>query len=292
MFFVVIHGCTIQSKVQQSNHQSNYQEISTKAGLSETHIQTQSFTLKRLSNPAFERLKQETPSLKEHQNRVIHVYLEGDGRAWINRNTISMDPTPIAATGLALMSLDPNPALYISRPCHFQQTDKICHPLIWTHLRYSQTVIDALAEAIRSNINHNTKVTLIGYSGGGTLAWLLARELKQVSAIVTLAGNMNTQMWYEHHHYSPLVGSQDPSHLTPLPGSIAQLHLSGSADTNILADWTRVFSEQQGCSQFSLVQNASHSRGWLPYWQKAVVSLPETIHHILLRCETESTAKQ
>src|SRR5277367_2140470 len=46
----------------------------------------------------------------------LHVYIEGDGTPYRDRNTIAADPTPRVPIALYLMRLDATPTLYLGRP--------------------------------------------------------------------------------------------------------------------------------------------------------------------------------
>ncbi len=54
--------------------------------------------------------------------------------------------------------------------------DSGCGPLLWTHRRYSPEVVASMVAALRSFLSMHPfrRVVLIGYSGGGTIAWLMA----------------------------------------------------------------------------------------------------------------------
>ncbi len=48
------------------------------------------------------------------------VYIEGDGRAYVNRRTPSNDPTPGNPMALRLALADPSlRVLYLGRPCQY-----------------------------------------------------------------------------------------------------------------------------------------------------------------------------
>ena len=60
---------------------------------------------------------------------TLHVYLEGDGRPWLDGGTrVAADPTPRDALALRLMQRDGSPSLYLGRPCHFIADDPHCAP--------------------------------------------------------------------------------------------------------------------------------------------------------------------
>jgi hypothetical protein len=41
-----------------------------------------------------------------YKNQIINIYIEGDGRSWIDRDTISSNPTPTVPFALNLANLD------------------------------------------------------------------------------------------------------------------------------------------------------------------------------------------
>jgi pimeloyl-ACP methyl ester carboxylesterase len=168
--------------------------------------------------------------------KPLHVYLEGDGRPWRTRTSISPDPTPQRPLALELMARDPNPSLYLGRPCYFGQAQAPgCSARLWTSARYSATTIAAMAAALRQIIDKENiqEIRLIGYSGGGVIAWHLAKRLPEVSHLVTIAANLDLGAWTRHHGYSPLSQSLDPAQNTPLPKRVRHWHLIGIRDTQV-----------------------------------------------------------
>jgi membrane-bound lytic murein transglycosylase len=69
-------------------------------------------------------------------------------------------------------------------------------PLLWTHLRYSPEVVASMVSALRRflTLHPSRRVVLIGYSGGGTLAWLMAGQVSETAAIVTVAANLDRRL--------------------------------------------------------------------------------------------------
>ena len=161
----------------------------------------------------------------------VHVYIEGDGVAWRWRYFIRPDPTPRRALMLNLMGRDKGNAVYVGRPCYFGTVvDDRCHSDYWTFSRFSEKVVSSMAEVIAKQTARYNKVVLIGHSGGGALAMLVAEKLPGVVAVVTVAGNRDTEAWIAHHNYTPLRGSLNPAKRPPLNASVKQLHLVGSED--------------------------------------------------------------
>ena len=155
----------------------------------------------------------------------VRIYLEGDGLPWLRPNLMARDPTTRNPVALRLMLKDPGPAVYLGRPCYHQLDDRpLCTPWHWTAGRYSGTVVDSMATAIKKLTGTepaSTRIGLVGYSGGGALAMLIAQRLPQVDHVITIAGNLDPSAWTSLHGYSPLTGSENPSRYPPLHGSIA-----------------------------------------------------------------------
>lgn len=163
----------------------------------------------------------------------LHVYLEGDGQPWRHRHFVMPDPTPRRPLMLELMGDDPAPSAYVGRPCYNGKArDPGCNATLWTSQRYSEQVVAAMTEVVRELVARHgvSEVWLIGHSGGGTLAMLMAPRLDMVSHVVTVAGNLDVAAWVRHHDYSPLYGSLDPAREAVLDERIRQWHLLGGRD--------------------------------------------------------------
>ncbi|MFM8353661.1 MAG: alpha/beta fold hydrolase, partial [Gammaproteobacteria bacterium] len=163
----------------------------------------------------------------------LHVYLDGDGRPLIAPRRVARDPTPAQPLVLDLLAQDAAPALYLGRPC-YHGLQSGCDARDWTLARYGPRVVSALVDGLRAAADQvdAREIVLIGYSGGGALAVLVADRLPEVSAVVTLAANLDTDAWAAHHGYSPLVGSNNPAALPTLP-RVPQRHYTGAADRNV-----------------------------------------------------------
>lgn len=172
-------------------------------------------------------------------DRDLAVYIEGDGFAWQSPSTPSPDPTPRNPLALRLALAQPTGnAAYLARPC--QYTDAVaraCAERYWTEQRFAPAVIDATDQALnklKARFNAQ-RLTLIGYSGGGAVATLLAARRQDVTRLITVAGNLDHRAWTTHHHLQPLDGSLNPADFSPLSGSILQIHLVGGKDPVIPA---------------------------------------------------------
>ena len=163
---------------------------------------------------------------------VLHVYVDGDGTPW-EAGRPAADPTPRNRLVLELMRLDDHPSLYLGRPCyHGLADDPGCVAALWTSERYSDAVVSSLAAALRTRLAARAvdRLAFIGYSGGGALSVLLAPRFPQAAAVVTVAGNLDTDAWTTHHRYLRLTGSLNPASQALLAPHLYQRHYVGGRD--------------------------------------------------------------
>ncbi|MCP4692075.1 MAG: alpha/beta hydrolase [Desulfobacterales bacterium] len=203
-------------------------------------------------------------------NGVLHVYLEGDGAPFIDGRAPSADPTPANPLMLRLMALDPNPALYLGRPCYFglSSTSPSCHPYYWTSGRYSSRVVESMAAALGRFLKENRYdgVVFLGHSGGGVLAMLLAPYFKETIAVVTAASNLDIDAWCERRGYGPLTGSLNPATRPALPKSIRQLHYAGGRDENVPPELIEPVVSFQENATFTVMDDFDHACCWGRIW--------------------------
>ncbi|HLV16679.1 MAG TPA: alpha/beta hydrolase [Pseudomonas sp.] len=203
------------------------------------------------------------------EGRVLRVYLEGDGYAWATPFQPSLDPTPRDLLVARLASQDPRGAVYLARPCQFV-SHADCKPLLWTDQRFSRPVLDSLHDALdRLKRRYgSTHLELVGYSGGGTLALLLAAERDDVAEVQTLAGNLHPSAWIDHHRLSPLNGSLDPLAYRERLRHLPQRHLTGASDRVVPPLLAQRYAEalkRADCLWIHTVA-ASHNEGWEAAW--------------------------
>ena len=205
---------------------------------------------------------------KPGRGDTLHIYLDGDGDIWRTAGELNFDPTPSRSLALQLMQRDPAPALLIGRPCYLEVTDARCRPYWWTSARYSQPVIDSLGAVAQRWSQHYRQVTLIGYSGGGALAVLLAPQLPRANSVITVAANLDLQAWKNYHRYSAAVidASIDPDSRPALPARIAQWHYAGADDGNVLPQWIEHFSARQRGAHYAVLPHVDHRCCWVRRW--------------------------
>ncbi len=204
--------------------------------------------------------------------KKLHIYIEGDGRPWIE-NRLAVDPGPFDPVALFLMQQDPSPSFYLGRPCYFQSKVGLpdqCNPALWTRARYSKKIVDILIAALNSQSDLATydEWILIGHSGGGTLAYLMAQELPKVKTVVAISSNLNVTAWTNHHQYTPLDWSLDPAQLQPKK-SLRVFYLSGGKDKNVPLELNKTFLEKINATIISQ-PGYNHSCCWEKEWRKVL----------------------
>ncbi len=209
---------------------------------------------------------------KSTNSKTLYIYIEGDGLAWKSRSTPSQNPTPKNPMGLNLAIQHGGDAVYLARPCQYQLKDTNCASnKWWTSHRFAQEVINATNIAIdklkRSRQADN--LVLVGYSGGGAVALLAAAERSDVTKIITVAGNLDTDKWVELKNISPLSGSLNPADKWQKLAAIPQLHLVGGSDKVVPAEVAYSYASNfpMGAKpQIRVIKEYDHQCCWVEQW--------------------------
>lgn len=193
--------------------------------------------------------------------KPVKIYIEGDGHAFNAHGRVSADPTPRGTLlrELAFKDSAPN-VVYLARPCQYINSPE-CNPEYWSDARFAPEIIDSSAKAVRS-LSQVRPVTLIGYSGGATVAALIAVRHPDIPVrkLVTVAGNLDHQAWTTWHHLPPLNGSLNLADYRQELSLMAQSHYLGTADEVIPPHLTKNFIGDTPA--IHLITGASHDRNW------------------------------
>ena len=213
---------------------------------------------------------------EQHSGDRWHIYIEGDGVPWIAQRFVARDPTPRKSLMLSLMRQDPISSLYLGRPCyHGMISESNCEPWLWTHGRYSEQVVASMVAALNKLIHarHIKKITLIGHSGGATLAVLMAEQIKEADTVIGLAGNLDVKAWTEKHAYTTLKASLNPAERSSLPKHIREYHFIGDRDRVIPKQAILQYVKQRPSACLNVIHNCTHLDCWENYWVPILTSV-------------------
>jgi len=166
------------------------------------------------------------------QGQVLVVYIEGDGRAWVNPWQPSSDPTPADPIALRLAAIDPSrPLLYLARPCQYVFVPS-CDSRFWTSERLSPAVVQGFQQVIDDARRgaKSDRIALVGYSGGGALATLIAEQRHDVAWLITVAANLDLAAWVRSIKIEAMSGSLDPAMGAEKVRRLPQVHFAGAND--------------------------------------------------------------
>lgn len=203
-------------------------------------------------------------------DRHMRVFIEGDGRAWITRSSPSLDPTPTKSFLVELSQQEPGSA-YMGRPCQYVLSEK-CRVAYWTSHRFGREVLDSMTAALDALKAQRgvESFELVGYSGGGAMALLLAGARDDVRSVQTLAGNLAPAYWAASRKLTPLDGSLEPASMRDRLQAIPQRHFYGLSDQVVPYDVATHYRDSIGdssCLELVAVQ-ATHSVGWPEAWRR------------------------
>lgn len=240
---VVISGCTLTPTHEKIASENQWQ-------------------ITKLESDLFEHIVISKPRLGDGP---LFVFIEGDGRPWIMRHIVSDDPTPSKILTLNFMKNTPFDSIFIGRPCYFGLAEtKNCSKKFWTSHRYSPEIITSMAEIINKVRLPSQTLTIVGHSGGGSIATLLATKIPPPLNIITIAANLDTDAWVRLHGYHPLHGSLNPiSHA--IPEEILHIHFAGGKDTNIPAKQIKSFTERHN-GRYWIQPTFDHACCWSKEW--------------------------
>lgn len=192
------------------------------------------------------------PELSETD--TLNIFIEGDG-------------SPGVALEMA-QEVGGN-SVYIARPCQYMMGNRMntCNKALWTSHRYSQAVVDSMDRAVTAMKLrfHAKKVRLIGYSGGGAVASIIASKRPDVDLLVTVAGNLDHKQWTQFNHSEPLSGSLNPADYGDSLSKVAQVHLVGERDDvvpgSVLTSYLGQLKDLDNVRSY-IIQGADHTCCW------------------------------
>lgn len=212
----------------------------------------------------------------------INVYIEGDGLAWLSKSEPSGNPTPKKPVALTLAVQDSSPnVVYLARPCQYTPFDRVgnhCQTSDWTSHRFSSATIESYQQVL-DQITEQTGASglnLIGYSGGGNIAGLLASRRRDILSLRTVAGNVDNDAFTQFHGVSWMSDSLNMADTVEQIATIPQIHFVGDKDSLIplsLAEGLKQKAPLENCIQIQVVKGNTHVEGWEENWPR-LLSIP------------------
>lgn len=208
-------------------------------------------------------------------SKILTLYIEGDGQAWSSFGRPSKDPTPTQPLALQLAIRYPaqSAAAYIARPCQYVQAEawRGCDSAYWTSMRFAPEVIAATNHVVEQLKQRSgaKQLVLVGYSGGGAVAALVAAQREDVVRLVTIAGNLDHVTWTTQHSVTPLKGSLNPVDAWAVLQRIPQLHLVGANDRIMpesIALAYRAHFPESAPIQLRVIPDYDHHCCWVGQW--------------------------
>jgi len=196
----------------------------------------------------------------------LHVYIGGDGKPFVTPTRVARDPSPLHPFVFRLQDRDDGDNIYVGRPCyHGLANEPPCTPLLWTNQRYSSAVVSSMVAAVQT-VSAGREIVLIGYSGGGTIAMLMAPHLPNLLGVITIAANLDIAAWTNYHGYTALNGSLNPVELAVATRGIPQRHYFGSNDEVVPASVVEHVRDAMPRGSVTLLDGFDHSCCWARVW--------------------------
>ena len=183
----------------------------------------------------------------------VHIYIEGDGRAFNGHGQPTHNPTPRSYFTRDMMAADKSPNVaYIARPCQFFMDDK-CQTTDWTDGRFSKAMVDSMAAAVKT-IAGSRPVILIGYSGGAMISGLIIQTHTNIDVKqwITIAGVLNHKDWTDYFNDAPLSHSLNMNTLPQIP----QVHYIADNDKTVPNSLSRKWITN---AKMVTISNAAHN---------------------------------
>lgn len=213
---------------------------------------------------------------------TLHIYVEGDGRAWARRTIPPANPTPRDPVALRLALADPAPGvIYLARPCQYVEGPawQNCATDYWSTARFAPEVIADLDSTVTALIaalpgppgTGPRRLLLFGYSGGGTVAALIAARRPDTAALVTVAAPVDHAAWTRHHRVLPLSRSLNPADKPP--NAFPETHLAGGEDEIVPPALARAYAARRPNASVVVKPTFGHACCWADTWPDILTAL-------------------
>lgn len=241
-------------------------------------------TLNLLNQNSFKEETLETPyfeiySLNKIKNsEKVIIYIEGDGVSWIDRSTISSNPTPTDPLAFRLAKIDNSDnVIYLARPCQYIEGSNCNNNEIWTISQYSDAVLSSYKGIIDTFAKQFKEIHLVGYSGGAGIAMYLGSiNNEKIKSIRTIAGNINHNRLSQLIKISPLRKSISFYEIEDMTRAVPQVHYIGNEDKVIPKELSLSFKNNNKINKCIKIKevDATHNKRWDMFWINEYSNLP------------------
>ena len=216
-------------------------------------------------------LKMRVSKTQVGRESELTIYFEGDGAHWLFQMAPPPNPTPPKSLVVSLATQDQGPfTLYLARPCQYIDIAqfKDCDPSLWAEGRFSPAVIQYANDVIDKVLLDLPKVrlNLVGHSGGGTLATLLAAKRSDVRCLVTLASPLDIAAWTRSVAVGPLRLSKNPADPNIRLANIRQTHFFGENDAIVKKESIGNYRNFSDKTDFIVISGFDHTKAWAKAW--------------------------
>lgn len=263
LFTICLYGCAHRSPPPSAEARTEQATVLANAVGWQAHtLRTTGFTFKAYGP---------TPT----PTNTLTIYIEGDGLAWLSSDTPSTNPTPLNPIGLKLAIRDKKhtPIVYLARACQFVFGIDwgACRLDDWTNSRFSPAIVNATQQAVNElKAQYRAKkIILIGYSGGGAIATLVAAGRSDVIRLITIAGTLDTEAWVRQNNLSPLRGSLNPADAWQSLTTILQTHWVGGKDTVVPKEVALAYASRFPSAkkpEIKIMPTFDHTCCWATAW--------------------------
>ena len=101
------------------------------------------------------------------------------------------------------------------------------------------------------------------------MAALVAARRKDVTRLVTVAGNLDHVLWTQLHHVAPLTGSLNPADAWQALADISQVHFVGGNDRIISQEISESYVARFPADQrppLRVIEGFGHACCWVEQW--------------------------
>lgn len=208
--------------------------------------------------------------------RRLTVFIEGDGASWPRPSVPPPDPTPGNPLSLLLAIAQVNSSIdtaeavaYLGRPCQYLSLSDLanCPTSWWTLGRFGElplSLMNARLDELKAH-TPGAVLRLVGYSGGGAAAALLAAQRNDVTCLVTVAAPLDTKAWTLAKNVSTLSESQNPLDVAGKLRDVPMTHFSGTHDSVVPTGINQKFLALARTSE-QRQRGFDHDAQWLNAW--------------------------